>query len=81
MSVRVPAESEVIREATEILLQHLTPAKAARFWASWHRGEGDYIRWREEEFASETVDTLYTKVEAFQRKQTSVDDKRYKTKE
>jgi hypothetical protein len=60
------SESEVLREASQILLQHLSPAKVARFWASWHVGKGDYLAWRDEEFDDETVSDLYDKVRAFQ---------------
>jgi len=38
MSVQVVSEVEILREATQVLLQHLTPSKVARFWASWQRG-------------------------------------------
>jgi hypothetical protein len=47
---------------------HLTPAKLARFWAYWQIGQGDYLDWRDEEFAAETVDSLYEKVLTFQEK-------------
>ncbi len=66
MTVRITTEAEVRREVAQLLLQHLTPAKLARFWASWQVGQGNYLDWREEEFAQETVDSLYEKVLAFQ---------------
>lgn len=33
MTVRVIREQDVLQEATEVLLQHLAPAKVARFLA------------------------------------------------
>jgi len=35
MTVKVISEREVLREAAEVLLQHMEPAKVARFWAIW----------------------------------------------
>ncbi len=66
MSIQVVGEAKVMREASEILLEHLTPSEAARFWASWHVGKGDYLAWRDEEFANETVTTLYEKIQEYQ---------------
>jgi len=66
MSVQVVSEAEVLREATQVLLQHLSPSKVVRFWASWQRGEGDYLAWRDETFGHESVDSLYEEIIAFQ---------------
>ncbi len=66
MTIQVIDESAVIREAAEILLQHMSPAKVARFWASWQIGKGDYLQWREEAFADETVATLFEKITSFE---------------
>ncbi len=69
MSVKVNGEAEVMREASEILLQHLSPAKFARFWANWQLGQGDYLRWRDEFFAGQTVSQLFSAVQTFQEEQ------------
>jgi hypothetical protein len=66
MGIQVTTDAEVMREAAQILLHHLSPTKVARFWAGWHLGQGDYLAWREEEFTAETVDSLYQKITAFQ---------------
>lgn len=66
MSVHIVTDAEVRREVAQLLLQHLTPAKLARFWADWQVGQGDYLDWRDEEFAAETVDSLYQQVLDFQ---------------
>jgi hypothetical protein len=68
MSVKVASDQEVLREAAQILLDHMTPASAARFWAIWQAGEGDYLAIREKLFGTETVDSLYEKISAFQPK-------------
>ena len=66
MAVRVMSEREIMQEATEILLERLSPAKVARFWAMWQLGTGDYQAIRKELFAGETVQTLYEKVRAYE---------------
>ena len=68
MSVQVQAENELLREVSQVLLEHLSPAKVVRFWASWHIGKGDYQEWRDETFADESVGSLYEQIEAFQQR-------------
>ncbi len=61
--VTVLREQEVLQEAEEILLEHLGPAKVARFWAALQVGAGDYLAIRERLFADETVETLFTQAQ------------------
>lgn len=68
MSIRVASERQVIQEAAQVLMTHMSPAKATRFWASWQVGEGDYLVIREQLFAKETVKSLYKQIEEFQKK-------------
>jgi len=68
MTIHVTSERQVIQEAAQVLMRHMSPAKATRFWASWQVGEGDYLVIREQLFAKETVSSLYKKIEDFQRK-------------
>ncbi|MCL5997928.1 MAG: hypothetical protein M1546_18020 [Chloroflexi bacterium] len=68
MNVHVSSDIAILREANEVLLQHLGASKAARFWAAIQPGEGDYLKVRDELFAGETVDTLYEQVLAFRRR-------------
>jgi hypothetical protein len=70
MTIHVPSERQVIQEAAHVLMMHMSPAKATRFWASWQVGEGDYIVIREKLFAKETVKSLYRQIEEFQKKKT-----------
>jgi hypothetical protein len=66
MTVKVISEQEVLQEAAEVLLQHMAPAKVARFWAAWQVGGGNYLAIREQLFGGETVTTLYGKVQVYQ---------------
>ena len=68
MTIHVTSERQVIQEAARVLIKHMRPAKATRFWASWQIGEGDYLIIREQLFAKETVKSLYKQVEEFQKK-------------
>jgi hypothetical protein len=68
MTVHVPSENQIIREATQVLIKHMSPAKATRFWAAWQVGEGDYLAIREQLFKKETVASLYEQVEKYQAK-------------
>ena len=65
MTIRVVPDAEVIEEARKILLQHMTPSKAARFWAIWHQGNDNFLGWRDETFREETVESLYEKIVEF----------------
>jgi hypothetical protein len=47
MTVQVIREQEVLQEAAEVLWQHMTPAKVARFWVAWQVGGGNYLAIRE----------------------------------
>ncbi len=67
-TIHVPSEREITQEAAQVLMQHMSPAKAARFWASWQLGEGDYLEIRQQLFGKETVSSLYGQIEAFQKK-------------
>jgi hypothetical protein len=59
MSVTVQNESATTAEAVEVLMERLPASKIARLLSSWQIGQGDYLRLREELFASETVASLY----------------------
>lgn len=68
MPIHVVSERQVIQEAAQVLIKHMSPAKAARFWASWQIGEGAYLVIRKQLFEKETVKSLYKKIEVFQKK-------------
>jgi len=67
MTIHVPSERQIIQEVTQVLIQHMSPAKAARFWASWQVGEGDYLAIRKQLFDKETVASLFEKIENYQK--------------
>jgi hypothetical protein len=68
MTIHVPSERQIIQEAAQVLIKHMSPAMATRFWASWQIGEGDYLLIRDQLFERETVKSLYKKIEEFQQK-------------
>lgn len=70
MTIHVTSERQVIQEAARVLIKHMSPAKATRFWASWQIGEGDYLEIREQLFEKETVKSLYKKIKQSQKKKT-----------
>ena len=65
-TVHVLSERQIILEAAQVLIQHMSPSKATRFWASWQVGEGDYLAIREQLFQKETVASLYKQIKKFQ---------------
>ena len=60
-------EQEVIHEAMTILLEHLEPAKVAKFLAARPIMGSDYLKVRERLFAGETVDSLAAKIRRFEK--------------
>jgi N-dimethylarginine dimethylaminohydrolase len=68
MTIHVTSERQVMQEAAQVLMRHMSPAKATRCWASWQVGEGDYLVVRDQIFAKETVKSLYKQIDEFQRK-------------
>jgi hypothetical protein len=69
MTVTVVREQEVLREAVDVLWEHLSPAKVVRLWAAWQMGEGDYVALRTQLFEGESVATLFEKVRAYQQRE------------
>jgi hypothetical protein len=71
MVVKVVREQDVLREAVDVLWEHLSPAKVVRLWAAWQMGEGNYLTLRKQLFEGESVTTLYEKVRAYQEQKKS----------
>jgi len=67
MAIKVPREPEVLHEATEVLLRHMSPSRVARVLTAWQVGSGDYREIRTRLFEGETVESLAEKVQAFER--------------
>jgi hypothetical protein len=56
----------VINQALDILANPLDPSTFARFVALCQFGKGDYLKIKEQLFNTETVDSLYEKIQAFE---------------
>ncbi len=65
MSTKSVNEQDVIHEAMTLLLDHLEPAKVAKFLAARPVLNRDYVKLRDQLFAGETVDSLVGKLRAF----------------
>ena len=66
MSTKALNEQEVIHEAMTVLLEHMEPAKVAKFLAARPVINRNYVKLREQLFAGETVDSLADKIRAFE---------------
>lgn len=69
MTIHVLSERQIVLEAAQVLMEHMTPSKATRFWASWQVGEGNYLAIREQLFEKETVASLYDLIKKFEEEQ------------
>lgn len=67
MKTKTISEQAVIQEATDLLLQHMEPAKVAKFLAARPITGRDYLKVRERLFAGETVKSLIRKISAFEK--------------
>jgi len=66
-NTKVATEYELIREVEELLFKHIGPAKTTRFWTAFNKGSDDYLTIKEKLFTGETIDTLYRKIEKYQK--------------
>jgi len=62
-TIKVSSDQEILREAEEILRQHLGPAKTTRFWIAIGGGAGDYLQLKEKLFEGKTVNALYKEMQ------------------
>jgi hypothetical protein len=62
MNTKTLNEQEVIHKAMSVLLEHLEPAKVAKFLAARPVLGADYLALREKLFAGESVETLSRKI-------------------
>jgi len=79
MTVTVIREQDVLREAIDVLWEHLSPAKVVRLLATWQIGSGDYLTLRDQLFDEERVATLCDKVQAYQECEEERNEKRGET--
>lgn len=66
MTIYMESDAQISQEAWEILIRHMEPSKLARFWAGQRQGVGDYLKWRDETFAGQSVAELYDTIETYQ---------------
>lgn len=66
MNILIPKQQEVLEEAAQVLWQHMPASKVALVISMWFSEGGDYLKMRDELFEGETVESLATKIEAFQ---------------
>jgi len=66
MNTKTLNEQAVLHEAMTVLLEHLEPAKVAKFLASRPVAGSDYLALRERLFAGETVEGLGEKIRQFE---------------
>ncbi|MDF5732919.1 MAG: hypothetical protein PUP92_34240 [Rhizonema sp. PD38] len=66
MTIKVLNEQQILTEAMQVLMTHLEPSKVLRFWAACGKSESDYLKLKEQLFATETAASLYDKVKAFE---------------
>jgi hypothetical protein len=64
--IQMKSEQQILQEGLNILLAHMEPSDVARFWAACNLRGGDYLKLKGELFAEESVDSLYSKILAFQ---------------
>lgn len=63
---QMKSEQQILQEGLQILLAHMEPSEVARFWAACSLRGGDYLKLKDELFAQESVDSLYSKILNFQ---------------
>ncbi|MEQ8466859.1 hypothetical protein [Coleofasciculus sp. E1-EBD-02] len=68
MKINIQNDQQIIEEAFNILIENLDPSKVSRFWTICKLGSGDYSQLKDKLFAGETVDSLYEKIKAQEKK-------------
>lgn len=66
--IQVKSEQQILQKGLQILLSNMKPSEVARFWAACNLGSGDYLKLKDELFAKESVESLYSKIVEFQLK-------------
>ena len=68
MVAKMPSEREVVEEALGVLLEHMEPARVARFLAAWQSDGHDYLAIRDRLFAGSTAEDLFNRARDFERR-------------
>ncbi len=64
--MQVLNDQQILAEVFTVLMQHLEPWKVAHFWAMCRLGEGDYVKLKDQRFASESLEDLVAEMLAHQ---------------
>jgi len=67
MKIKTTDDQQILQEALMILMNHLEPTKFRRFIAKYNLGQGNYLQFKDKEFANETVATISQKIDAEQK--------------
>ena len=62
------AENELTAKCMDILVDQVGPAEAERFVYVLNRENFDYTEWQRNLFEDESVDSLFDKIDAFQKR-------------
>jgi hypothetical protein len=68
MSIVVETEQETVQEGLDVLTKNLPPSKVARLLSIWRVGRGDYTADRRKLFDGETVERLFAKARALEKR-------------
>ena len=66
--IQVKSEQQILQKGLQILLSNMEPSEVARFCVACNIGSGDYLKLKDELFAKESVESLYSKIVEFQLK-------------
>ena len=68
MSIVVENDQETVQAGLDVLTKNLPPSKVARLLSIWRVGSGDYTVERRKLFAGETVNSLFAKAKALEKR-------------
>jgi uncharacterized protein YuzE len=64
MKIKTPNDKQLLQEVLMILSKNLSPTQLLRFIATYNLGQGDYLQFKDQEFSSETVESLSAKIDS-----------------
>ena len=68
MKIKTLNELDLVQEGLDVLTKNLPPSKVARLLSIWRVGRGDYTADRRKFFAGETVESLFAKARAHEKR-------------
>jgi len=64
MKIKTTKDKQILQEKLMILMDHLEPTKFLQLIAKYNLGQGNYLEFKDKEFANETVASLSQKIAA-----------------